>query len=277
MIKRDPGELTDKQAHWLALINDWGLKIEWKPGAEMMVPDMLSRMWNSVPEKLSDEEKQEVKTLASLTKTEIRADMTIDWKMEQRKEAKLAQLINYLESAEKEKHVKFALMEKKSAEYQMKEGVLIHKFADPIHKTMGVHVEQTVVPIHLQSQIVNLVHKGYPSAHLGVDATYWKLKQQFYWDTMYSSVLRTQEVCECQLVKVWKIKPGLMLPVKPQARYPFHYVGIDLAGPLPTTRRGNRFFLIMVDLFSSWIELVPLKTITAEKVMNAFTKEWVER
>ena len=277
LIKRDPGELTDKQAHWLALINDWGLKIEWKPGAEMMVPDMLSRMWNSVPEKLSDEEKQEVKTLASLTKTAIRADMTIDWKMEQRKEAKLAQLINYLESAEKEKHVKFALMEKKSAEYQMKEGVLIHKFADPIHKTMGVHVEQTVVPIHLQSQIVNLVHKGYPSAHLGVDATYWKLKQQFYWDTMYSSVLRELKKCECQLVKVWKIKPGLMLPVKPQARYPFHYVGIDLAGPLPTTRRGNRFFLIMVDLFSSWIELVPLKTITAEKVMNAFTKEWVER
>jgi hypothetical protein len=276
LINRDPGELTDKQAHWLALINDWGLKIAWKPGAEMVMPDMLSRVWNT-EDKLNDEEKNQVKTLAMLTKVTIQDGATIDWKLEQRKDPKLNPLIHYLESRENKTQAKNTLMEKKCADYVLKGEILLHKFADSIHKMMGVHVEQTVVPLHLQNQIVRLVHKGYPSAHLGVDATYWKLKQQFYWNTMYSSVLRELKKCDCQLVKVWKIKPGLMIPVKPQARYPFHYVGIDLAGPLPITRKGNRYFLLMVDLFSSWVELVPLKKITAEKVMEAFKKEWVER
>ena len=242
LIKRDPGELTDKQAHWLALINDWGLRICWRPGEEMIVPDMLSRMQSLPEEELTEKEKQEVKMLASLTKTQVQTDHRIDWKKEQLKDKMLATLINYLELENKTQHIKYKLMEKRCADYRMSKGILVHQFADAIHKKMGVHVEQIVVPEHLQNEIVHLVHKGYPSAHLGVDATYWKLKQQFYWNTMYSTVMRELKKCECELTKVWKIKPGLMLPVKPQAKYPFHYVGIDLAGPLPTTRHGNRYF-----------------------------------
>ena len=40
--------------------------------------------------------------------------------------------------------------------------------------------------------------------------------------------------------------------------YPNQIVAIDFVGPLPQTPRGNRYILVMVDLFTKWCEAVPL-------------------
>ena len=36
-------------------------------------------------------------------------------------------------------------------------------------------------------------------------------------------------------------------------------VGIDLIGPLPETKRGNRYVVTLVDYFSKWPEAEPLQ------------------
>ena len=94
---------------------------------------------------------------------------------------------------------------------------------------------------------------------------------------MYSQVVRQLRACPCELTKVWKVKPGLMLSVRDQVSRPFEMVGLDLAGPLPLTKAGNRYFLIMVDLFTGWVELVALANIQAETVLQAFMEQWVHR
>ena len=46
-------------------------------------------------------------------------------------------------------------------------------------------------------------------------------------------------------------------------------------GPLPTTRRGNRYILSTIDKFSRFVHLIPLQTITAENIAYEFRAEYL--
>ena len=43
-------------------------------------------------------------------------------------------------------------------------------------------------------------------------------------------------------------------------------VGIDMIGPLPLTKKGNRYIVTLVDYFSKWPEAAPLPDKTAPGV-----------
>ncbi|CAF4354703.1 unnamed protein product, partial [Rotaria magnacalcarata] len=52
----------------------------------------------------------------------------------------------------------------------------------------------------------------------------------------------------CQQYKASNQKPrGLMSPIV--VNEPWNTVGIDLTGPLPKTRRGNIYILVVIDYF----------------------------
>jgi transposase InsO family protein len=52
-------------------------------------------------------------------------------------------------------------------------------------------------------------------------------------------------------------------------------VGIDILGPLPETKRGNRFLMVITDRFSKATNVVPLQNITADDGAPAFFVHWV--
>ena len=49
-------------------------------------------------------------------------------------------------------------------------------------------------------------------------------------------------------------------------------VGIDLIGPLPRTKNGNRYIITLVDFFSKWPEAAPLPNKKAESVAQFLYK-----
>ena len=59
------------------------------------------------------------------------------------------------------------------------------------------------------------------------------------------------------------------------ATKPFQIVHMDIVGPLPITRKGNRYILTMMDRFSRMIKLIPLPTITASCIAMAFRNHWL--
>ena len=46
-------------------------------------------------------------------------------------------------------------------------------------------------------------------------------------------------------------------------------VYMDFLGPLPRSTEGNEYILIMVDLFTKWVECIPLPSLTAEETALA--------
>uniref|UniRef100_A0A1A8B0E5 Integrase catalytic domain-containing protein n=1 Tax=Nothobranchius furzeri TaxID=105023 RepID=A0A1A8B0E5_NOTFU len=60
-------------------------------------------------------------------------------------------------------------------------------------------------------------------------------------------------------------------PIK--VREPWELLGMDLIGPLPETRLGNRYVLTMTDLYTKWVIAEPLKSKTAAEVSAVMTSK----
>jgi Integrase core domain len=49
---------------------------------------------------------------------------------------------------------------------------------------------------------------------------------------------------------------------------PWHTIGIDIMGPFPATARQKRFLLVIVDYFTRWIEVFPMRVTTSTEIAD---------
>ena len=57
---------------------------------------------------------------------------------------------------------------------------------------------------------------------------------------------------------------------------PLEFVAIDILGPLnPASQDGNKFVLVITDIFSKLTRTIPVRTITALKVAKEFVQRWI--
>jgi hypothetical protein len=50
---------------------------------------------------------------------------------------------------------------------------------------------------------------------------------------------------------------------------------MDILGPLPRTKHGNRFLLVIADRYTKVTRTVQFRTVTALSVARAFVDQWV--
>jgi transposase InsO family protein len=62
-----------------------------------------------------------------------------------------------------------------------------------------------------------------------------------------------------------------------QTGAPMERVAMDILGPLPLTYQGNRYVLVVMDLFTKWTEAYPLPDQEAKTVAKVFVNEFVCR
>ena len=62
-----------------------------------------------------------------------------------------------------------------------------------------------------------------------------------------------------------------MRPI-PVVTEPFERMAMDIVGPLPRRRAGNRYVLVMCDYATKYPEAVPLRSIDAEHVAEELVK-----
>ena len=131
-----------------------------------------------------------------------------------------------------------------------------------------------VVPAMLRRFVLENLHK---IGHLKVDATYELLKTRFYWPNMYSSVKMYVQYCEsCQRTKIDNHPPKAPLVPIIEPTMPMQFLSFDIAY-LPLDALGFRYILMIGDIFSKYIELVPLKNQTAPTISNAILQHWIFR
>ena len=78
-----------------------------------------------------------------------------------------------------------------------------------------------------------------------------------------------------------KCNPPQPNPVVPlgtiSATRPFEKLSWDVVGPLPTSSQGNKYTLVIIDLFTKWVEAFPLKDTTATTLATIMLNEVVCR
>ncbi|CAF1557320.1 unnamed protein product, partial [Rotaria sordida] len=80
--------------------------------------------------------------------------------------------------------------------------------------------------------------------HFGIQRTYLKIKNKFWWPNMKQSIIQHIQSClPCQQHNISRTKkPGRLNPI-PTPEGPFQLIGIDYCGPFKPTPRGNQYVL----------------------------------
>lgn len=58
-----------------------------------------------------------------------------------------------------------------------------------------------------------------------------------------------------------------------QATDPFDVLSWDIMGPLPTSSQGNKYILVVTDIFTKWVEAFALKDTTANTLATVLLNE----
>jgi hypothetical protein len=135
------------------------------------------------------------------------------------------------------------------------------------------NADKIVVPVRLQKEILELCHNDATAGHFGVEKTVERIKQRFYWPGIHKDVQNWINDC---LPCVAKRKPEantdhlLSIPIEP---VPFARVGIDILGPLPATKSGNRYILTCTDHFTKYALAFPLVKTDANTIAKVLVEE----
>src|SRR6185312_12770389 len=159
------------------------------------------------------------------------------------------QLYNYLESNKLPEE--FTDYEKKQLINQTRYFEIRHNLLNKKNRKDPEHPLRVIKWTEVEP-ILYMMHKHPTAGHLGTDAMYYKIAEQYYWDQMYRDVQEYVKTCEtCQKRQRGRRKEPLH-PI--QIERSFERIGIDLVGPLPITTRTNHYIIIATNYLTRWPE-----------------------
>uniref|UniRef100_A0A2N9HH26 Uncharacterized protein n=1 Tax=Fagus sylvatica TaxID=28930 RepID=A0A2N9HH26_FAGSY len=118
-------------------------------------------------------------------------------------------------------------------------------------------------------QAMEEAHSGVCGAHQSGPKLYHRIKRMgYYWPTIVKDCMDYAKRCEaCQLHANYIHQPPE--PLHPTvASWPFDAWGLDVVGPLPKSSAGHLYILAATDYFSKWAEVISLKEVKKENVVN---------
>ena len=128
--------------------------------------------------------------------------------------------------------------------------------------------ETIIIPRVVTAQILCMVHDNL--GHNGTHRTYTLLKRLYYWKGLKLSVAKHIKMCyHCQRRNKQVVKyKTLHFDV---ATFPMQFISMDFIGEFyPPTTKKNRYALTVICMLMGYVFCVPLKTKTAEEVIQAY-------
>ena len=255
-------EPTGRLARWAVLLQQYDFNIVHRSGKSNGNADALSiRDYDNL--------------IAPLDKGGVQTEKIRDL---QRRDPALADIIEYLEFEELPNDSKAAKQFLYTIEqyYLDPEGILCHIWV-PEGKRSSTPKSQLVVPASLRHEILVNVHDLPTGGHLGVNKTYAKLRERYFWPKIYMDVQHWCLSCEhCAMKKTPRQRQtSPLLPIPVEA--PFEKVSCDISGPWPVTHDNNRYILVFIDMCTKWPEAFAIPNIEAKTVAEIFVKEIVSR
>ena len=130
-----------------------------------------------------------------------------------------------------------------------------------------------VLPKSVRRRVLEVAHEGLQ--HIGARRVRELISQRFSWPGLGQDAISHVRSCDiCQ--RNSKIHRKVPMVARKVLTEPFEVMGVDIVGPFPKGKGGNRFLLTCICLASKWPEAVVLKTIAAKNVaiglMDIFTR-----
>lgn len=145
----------------------------------------------------------------------------------------------------------------------------INKYSDAVDDAWRIYVPND----HIETVIASN-HIDKLAAHGGFAKTVHRIRRKYYWNKMQNDIAKFIRACDvCKATK-----PTNQVQTAPMGLYrdperPFKMISIDYCGPYTRTKSGNRFLLVVVDSFSKFVWLKPLRNASAEATIEFLERE----
>lgn len=247
-------EPTGRIARWVMRLQELDFEVRHRPGKQMELPDMLSRMESTSHDHVAVASYDGIASL-------------------QRRDKVVGGLVRALEGEEQgDKEVQH-LLRLTGDKLVIDDGVLLYSRGIRTGKT--AENLRLVVPEELRKKIIYECHDSLVGGHFGTEKTYFKVAERYWWPNQYADVKHYVETCdECARAKKpkWKEDGTLVATV---VGAPWERVSADFLGPVSRTTQGNRYLLVFTDYFTRWVVAVPTADCTAETVAQHFVEKIV--
>lgn len=126
-----------------------------------------------------------------------------------------------------------------------------------------------VVPKDHRKQILQRFHDIPASGHFGTYKTYKKILHSHYWPKMKSDIAKYVKSCHvCAQHKVEQKRPAGLMGERPEISVPFQVISLDYIGPLPRSKQGNCYILVISDYFSKAVFMFPCRKATSKSLIK---------
>lgn len=131
-----------------------------------------------------------------------------------------------------------------------------------------------LVPEQLRKLVFESVHN---LAHPGIRASRRMLTSRYVWPSCAKDVATWCRQCDrCARAKVQPQEKAAVEPI-PIPLQKFAHVHVDLVGPWPSSAEGHTHLMTVIDRTTRWTEAIPMQSVTAQSVADAFVRDWVAR
>ncbi|CAF3398661.1 unnamed protein product [Rotaria sp. Silwood2] len=155
---------------------------------------------------------------------------------------------------------------KKYKNYIIKHNLLMRKLNHPVPYVPQGDFRKTILQIYHDTAA--------NGAHFGRDKTIHKIKQRYFWPSMYKDINNYIKSCIlCAQFNPRRQKnPGTLRPIKAPDGV-WQLVSMDFHGPItPTSQRGNKYIISLTDVLSKFVVTKAVRDNTAQTVVR-FLKE----
>jgi hypothetical protein len=252
--------LNRRLARWLLTLQDFDCKLEYKSGKKHTDADCLSRypVEGNREDQDSDRPSVNIRFLKSgdhwIMSPSVNIDQTDDpWI---KGIIKKLQNLSSLPIKERRSLDRYVLI---SQEH------LYRKIYD------GGVSWAIVVPAKQRQDVIRINHDGSAAGHLGIEATYQRIRRKYYFRNMYNLIEDYVRKCViCNAHSKERVENSPLESIRTDE--PFSTIGMDVMGPLPVSD-GKRFIIVAVDHFTKWAETRACSNQKTSTIKKFFTEQ----
>lgn len=241
--------LSGRLMRWTLAIQDFNITVEHHPGRNNQAADALSRyVVNTEVIKFNTEKRISLYPIVKKMSKQIK-ERFLKMKEEQKMDPKIEGIL------------KGKLNEEK---YELTDQILYKKC---------LNQWKIYLPHLLADELIKHTHEVY--AHIGAQKCQKMISEDFFVPNLLrisKTLFRSCEICQKNKAPNYKINT---IPKYIDVEKPGQVVFLDCYGPLPTARLGNRYILAILDGFTKYIKLYPIRKQTTDATIKKLILEYI--